>query len=434
MPTWITLITKSAPSSARRRSASAVICGVRSDLACRRLARSPGRLQPLGVDVVQHDAHRGELREGEHVAEQVAGEHDTARADDHNRGSHASRVWRGSSMTLNFVRDDEHRVSHVAHETAGEESHVPAPDVLVIGDANPDLVLTGDVVPGSVRPRPWSTRADLVLGGSAAIVACGLARLGVPTALAATVGDDAVRRASSATPSPSAGWTSRWLRTDPAVATGLSVVLSVGDRAILTYPGTIASTGPRSSTRTWWPVRHVHSASFFLLPRLAAHLPRRVRPCPRGRRRPRRWTPTGTRPGRGRASAACSSTRTCCCPTPRSCSPSPAAHDRDEAARVVLDRGCQVALKDGADGGVLWQAPDLVTRVAAPYVAAIDTTGAGDSFDAGFISALVAGLPPEECLVRAVACGSLSTRAVGGTAGQPTLEELPAGFRAAPPT
>ena len=31
--------------------------------------------------------------------------------------------------------------------------------------------------------------------------------------------------------------------------------------------------------------------------------------------------------------------------------------DLDEAARVVLGLGCRVALKDGADGGVLWEAP-----------------------------------------------------------------------------
>src|SRR4029079_8322307 len=67
----------------------------------------------------------------------------------------------------------------------------------------------------------------------------------------------------------------RWLRTDPSVPTGLSVVLSVGDRAILTHPGTIASTGPEVVDEDLLTrVRHIHSASCFLQPRLAPHLPR----------------------------------------------------------------------------------------------------------------------------------------------------------------
>ena len=49
-----------------------------------------------------------------------------------------------------------------------------APEVLVIGDANPDLVLTGDAEPRFGQVEKLVDAADLVLGGSAAIVACGL--------------------------------------------------------------------------------------------------------------------------------------------------------------------------------------------------------------------------------------------------------------------
>ena len=56
----------------------------------------------------------------------------------------------------------------------------------------------------------------------------------------------------------------------------------------------------------------------------------------------------------------------------------------------------------------------------------VDSTGAGDSFDAGFICAFLAGRPLAECLALGVACGTLSTRAVGGVDGQATLEEAEA--------
>ena len=89
-----------------------------------------------------------------------------------------------------------------------------APEVLVIGDANPDLVLTGDVEPRFGQVEKLVDAADLVLGGSAAIVACGLARLGVPTALAATSAMT-YSAASSATNSPRPASTPRGFAPTP---------------------------------------------------------------------------------------------------------------------------------------------------------------------------------------------------------------------------
>ena len=69
-----------------------------------------------------------------------------------------------------------------------------AAQVLVVGDANPDLVLRGDVVPRFGQAEQLLDDASLVIGGSAAITAHGLARLGRPVSLLAAVGDDALRR------------------------------------------------------------------------------------------------------------------------------------------------------------------------------------------------------------------------------------------------
>jgi len=310
---------------------------------------------------------------------------------------------------------------------------MPAPDVLVIGDANPDLLLTGGAVPAFGQAETLVDGADLVLGGSAAIVACGLARLGVATALAATVGDDLyggfVRDALT-----ERGVDVRWLRTDPSVPTGLSVVLSVGDRAILTHPGTIASTGPEVvDDEPLLAARHVHSASYFLQPRLAPHLPQVLARARAGGASTS--VDTNFDPARAwRGVESLLAQTDVLMPNAAELLALTDRTDLEEAARAALGLGCRVALKNGADGGVYWAAPDDVRRVAAPTVTVVDTTGAGDTFDAGFISGMLDGLPGEECLARAVLCASLSTRAVGGTAAQPTRAELVAGFRDVPPT
>ena len=81
-----------------------------------------------------------------------------------------------------------------------------------------------------------------------------------------------------------------------------------------------------------------------------------------------------------------------------------------------------MVIKLGAEGAIALREGQLV-RAAAPRVAVMDTTGAGDSFAAGFVSATISGWPLEESLRLAVACGTASVRAIGGVDGQPSIEE-----------
>ena len=70
-------------------------------------------------------------------------------------------------------------------------------------------------------------------------------------------------------------------------------------------------------------------------------------------------------------------------------------------------------IKIGEEGAV-WVAPDKDLHVAAPKVKVVDTTGAGDSFNAGFLVSWLRGQSPEQCLKMGNKIGAASTRAAGG--------------------
>lgn len=89
-----------------------------------------------------------------------------------------------------------------------------------------------------------------------------------------------------------------------------------------------------------------------------------------------------------------------------------------------------VVVKRGHKGAIAIK-ENQVFSDAGFKVKARDTTGAGDSFDAGFISAYLRDAPVSECLRIGNACGALSARRVGGTAGQPTQPELERFLRSA---
>jgi sugar/nucleoside kinase (ribokinase family) len=107
--------------------------------------------------------------------------------------------------------------------------------------------------------------------------------------------------------------------------------------------------------------------------------------------------------------------------------------DIEIATTALAENGCTLAVKLGAGGGLAARG-DEVFQVPAYQVRVEDTTGAGDSFDAGLVAAVLQGEPLRRALEIAVVCGSLSTRARGGVDAQPTMEEVRAAlesFRAA---
>ncbi|MGV9968724.1 carbohydrate kinase family protein [Streptomyces olivaceus] len=300
-------------------------------------------------------------------------------------------------------------------------------DLLVVGDANPDVVLGPLDAPLAFGQREQLVPdGALTLGGSAAIMACGAARLGLRVAFAGRVGDDDAGRYVRAA-LDSHGVDTGALHTDPRLPTPLTVVLTQGeDRAIVTAPGTLpATTAADVPAGLLASVRHVHAASYFLLPALAASLPGLLATArahgattsldtnddPSGR-----WDPPGL-------DAVLAHTDYLL--------PNAAEARRlagldgaglVESAAALAGRGPTVVVKNGAEGALCHDGDTLVTTPGIP-ARPVDTVGAGDSFDAGFVAALLAGLALSEALELAAVCGALSTRAHGGTTAQPTWDE-----------
>ncbi len=91
-------------------------------------------------------------------------------------------------------------------------------------------------------------------------------------------------------------------------------------------------------------------------------------------------------------------------------------------AASQMDTG-YVVMKNGAKGAVV-RGHNLSIDVAPLSVTPVDTTGAGDAFDAGFIYAHTQGYSIQKSMEYGAVCGALTTTVVGGTTGTPTLEEV----------
>lgn len=105
-----------------------------------------------------------------------------------------------------------------------------------------------------------------------------------------------------------------------------------------------------------------------------------------------------------------------------------------DAAGQILQAAAQcVVIKDGAHGSALWRSGRAWHAPALP-VTPVDTTGAGDVFNAGFLTAWLDGRPPAECLHWGNVCGGLSTLGTGGAASAPTRDRVERVLAGDPPT
>lgn len=296
-------------------------------------------------------------------------------------------------------------------------------DLLVLGDAKPDLVLTREAVPAFDQGERLVDGALLTLGGSGGIAACGAARLGLRVAYVGVVGDDELGAFVTASLA-ARGVDTGGVVVMPERPTGVSVILKRGEQeAVLTAPGTIGDLrGDHVDRDLLRSSRMVHASSYFLQVGLRGSLPELFEEAHRV------GASTSVDPNRDPAGEWESGFLDLLSQTDVLFANSTEVRavtgldDVDVAAAALAERGTVVAVKFHQGGGLAMWGDEVVRSETLP-TDVVDTTGAGATFAAGFLAGRVEGWSIERCLGLAVACASLSTQAVGGTEGQPTMEE-----------
>ena len=297
---------------------------------------------------------------------------------------------------------------------------------LFAGEINVDLVLQGYTAfpePGrEVLVRDFA----MVLGSATAIMAMGLARLGAPVAFVGRVGDDVWGRYCLDEMQARGIDISRVVR-GGGLKTGVTVSIShPGDRALVTYLG--ASTALRAGdvdAAALAGFHHLHVSSFFFQEGLRPGLPDLF-----ARARAAGLTTsldTGFDPSETWDSGLRETLRETDLffPNEVELAGLTGCSDPEQGLRALDGGRMRVVAKLGAHGAMALDGGKLV-RVPAYAVEPVDTTGAGDSFNAGFLYRWLEGAPLVECLRLGAACGALSTRGLGGTLAQPTLAEAEA--------
>ncbi|HJP91406.1 MAG TPA: carbohydrate kinase family protein [Pyrinomonadaceae bacterium] len=310
-------------------------------------------------------------------------------------------------------------------------SRLSKPRILVVGELNVDIVVAGLQSVPKEGAEILARDCELTLGSASAIFAVGMSKLGHPVTFVSQVGKDSFGDFCISALKQSGVSTRNVTRTDEK--TGVTVALSsVRDRALVTFQGAISTlTEDRINRSLLQRHQHLHLTSYYLQQGLQpsfADLFRQAKALGLTTSFDPNSDPAGGRRSKKIDAVLrhtdvlfvneCEASNLTGMPSAKSALKS--LGKLVPCAVVKLGHKGAIAIKD-----------NQVSTDSGFKIRARDTTGAGDSFDAGFISAYLRESPISECLRIGNACGALSALRVGGTAGQPTQQELEVFLRSA---
>lgn len=297
--------------------------------------------------------------------------------------------------------------------------------ILVAGELNVDLVFRDCQSFPAPGREVLAEDAMVVPGSSSMICAMGLARLGNPVAFAGKAGMDGWG-GFCVSALQGAGIDVAAVRRDPALRTGITASFSTRtDRALVTFAGAIGALHADDiGDELLAGADHLHVSSYYLQGALRPDLKSlfaRARAHGLG---------TSLDPGFD-PEQRWGNEWPCLLSQVDLFLPNDVELAGISGCESVLDglraldngRTC-IMVKRGRQGCATLDRDGHLLESPAFVVDALDSTGAGDSFDAGFLHAWLRGMPLAEAMRWGNACGALSTRGVGGTARQADAGEV----------
>lgn len=299
-------------------------------------------------------------------------------------------------------------------------------DVLAIGELNADLIVTGLKQGPELNREILAESYKKTLGSSTAICACNIAKLGLNVAFCSKVGDDemgnyvlgAIKRRNVDT---------SLCIVDPSVDTGVTLSLNWnGDRAMVTVLGVIAEFSLKDfDINIIKSARHIHVGSFFLQLAFQKDLPELFKTA-------HDWgITTSLDAGWDDSGNWDYGIRSVLEHTdiffPNE---TEAMHITNtstfEEAAAELEKICKntVVIKRGKLGAYCLSGGKRYSVDVYDDVKVVDATGAGDSFNAGFLYAFSNKMSVRECLEYGNACGNISVATVGGTNADLNVEKV----------
>jgi sugar/nucleoside kinase (ribokinase family) len=289
-------------------------------------------------------------------------------------------------------------------------------DVTIAGEINLDLILYGLPEPMPLERELLASDFHMTLGSSSAIVAHNLAALGVSVGFITRLGDDALGSIALERLAERGVDLTCVKRVSGGTSTGVTILLDhEGKRHILTYPGTMSEMAATDLDMAYLASgRHFHLSSLFLHKALQPDLPRICRQLKAEGLTLSLDTNDDPQDRWGGALEDLLGMVDIFLPNEDEACRISGKPDPESAIEALAKRVPLVAVKCGKRGALV-QASNLRWLLPAASVAPIDTVGAGDSFDAGFLAAYLRGEAPDACAAFGNRAAALSTLRPGGT-------------------
>jgi sugar/nucleoside kinase (ribokinase family) len=288
-------------------------------------------------------------------------------------------------------------------------------DIVIAGEINLDLILYGLPQQMPVERELLASDFQVTLGSSSAILAHNLAVLGARVGFITRTGSDELGKLALTRLAESGADVSRSLG-NSVHATGVTVLLHHGkERHILTYPGTMSELTVRDLDFDYLKsARHFHLSSLFLQRGLWPGLPDLFRELKSAGLTLSLDTNDDPEDKWGGVLEELLDLVDLLLPNEAELCRIAHRETLDEALAALSPRIPCIAVKCGPRGSLVQLGNERLTAPPVP-VSPVDTIGAGDSFNSGFLSAWLRGLPPETCARAGNITGALSTLRPGGT-------------------